>query len=113
MAILFNEYLIKDALYYNLTHKHTRDRDNDVNNSTYAPFGTGKTIYLYDSSVVPYPANAIDSTFETYSPGGNPILDDYLYSQAFDSNITIDDNATRGDVRDDKIYFNTVLFFSY
>lgn len=109
MAISFNEYLIKDALYLNLTHKHTRDRDFATQKEEGAPFGSKKTIYLLDSTIVPYPANAIENTNNNSAPE----LTNFIYEQSFDvynAVFTIDDNGTRGDARDDKIYFNQVLF---
>lgn len=109
MALSFNEYLIKDALYYNLTFKHERDRNNAPGEARIAPFGTSKTLYLFDSSVRPYPTNPIDSTYYT-SGGSHPTLSNYVFEQNFDSNITIDDGGTRSDARDDKIYFNTVMY---
>lgn len=109
MALSFNEYLIKDALYFNLTYKHTRDRDNADGRNNVAPFGTVKTLYLFDSSVRPYPTNPIDSTHYTQA-GPHPSLSNFVFEQVFDSDITIEDGGTRGDARDDKIYFNTVMY---
>lgn len=112
MALSFNEYILYDALYFNLTHKHTRDRDNAGGRPTFAPFGTGKKILLFDNSISPYPANALENTrlFIYDNPTLNPYTTATIYEQAFDSNISIEDNGTRTNVRDDKIYFNTVLY---
>jgi hypothetical protein len=109
MAISFNEYLIKDALYFNLTFKHQRDRNNADGRDNVAPFGTSKTIYLFDSSIRPYPANPIDSTYYTGSQP-HPSLSNFIFEQDLNSNITIDDGGTKGNATDDKIYFNTVLY---
>lgn len=111
MAISFNEYLIKDALYFNLTCKHTRDRYfiNDESKGGAAPFGSDKVIYLFDSSLTPYPSTFVDQVASVSGTATNAVTG-FIYNQPFDSEITIDDYGTRSDVRDDKIYFNTVLF---
>lgn len=118
MALSFNEYILNDALYFNLTGKHQRDRDfiATVNNSlrlSAAPFGYKKKIFLFDSSKVPYPTNFFASeNSEILDDTGtsNPWSTGTIYEQVFDSEITIDDNGTRANVKDDKMYFNTVMF---
>lgn len=112
MALSFNEYILYDALYFNLTCKHTRDRNNAGGRPSTAPLGTSKKIILFDGSIKPYPANAIDNTrqFIYETENMNPYTTATIYDQAFDSNVSIEDNGTRIDVRDDKMYFNTVLF---